>query len=72
MCWNDLELLLNLTQVSRSPKAHTLFQIHKPPAAGWSVWLEILLTGLMLTLVNLKLVWAMRYVTRGTGPHFHC
>ena len=37
--------------------------------AGWCVWLFTVLAGVVLLVVNTKLVWIARYVTRGGIVH---
>lgn len=37
--------------------------------AGWCVWFFTLLAGGVLLIVNTKLVWIARYVTRGGIVH---
>ena len=37
--------------------------------AGWCIWVFVLVSGVLLAVVNTKLVWIARYVTRGGHVH---
>jgi hypothetical protein len=43
--------------------------IHGLFCAGWCVWLFTVLAGVVLLVVNTKLIWIARYVTRGGIVH---
>ena len=43
--------------------------LRKTCAAGWCIWVFVIVSGALLTLVNYKLIWVVRYVTRGGNIH---
>ncbi|CAL5225006.1 g7784 [Coccomyxa viridis] len=38
---------------------------------GWCIWALVLLDGLLILGINMRLLWLLRYMTRGAQPHMY-